>query len=101
MKNINTKLSIPAFEFNTHGYFKNEIEIMNTDKTICLTVDIEIQLEMKKYEGSYDVEPYFNINGFNSKIKIIDAYSIEEEKTLELTNEDVEIIKRQIENSIL
>ena len=101
MKNINTKLSIPAFEFNNNGYFKDEIEILNTDKTICLTVDIEIQLEMKKYEGSYDVEPYVNIDGFNSKINIIDVYSFEDEKMLELTNEDVEIIIRQIENSIL
>ena len=101
MKNINTKLSIPAFEFNRYGYFKDEIEILNTDETICLTVDIEIQLEMKKYVGSYDVEPCVDINGFNSKINIIDVYSFEEEKSLKLTNEDVEIIKRQIENSIL
>ena len=101
MTNINTKLSIPEFEFNRNGYFKDEIEILNTDETICLTVDIEIQLEMKKYAGSYDVEPCVDINGFNSKIKIIDVYSFEEEKSLKLTNEDVEIIKRQIENSIL
>ena len=101
MKNINTKLSIPAFEFNRDGYFKDEIEILNTDETICLTVDIEIQLEMKKYAGSYDVEPCVDINGFNSKINIIDVYSFEEEKSLKLTNDDVEIIKRQIENSIL